>query len=81
MAMNGHLETVQYLWQYGTGKLDTGLAVTFELRAHGAMCFSEASAYGATAYIWPADYTNTEKLMYGAREYLAYLGYGAMRLF
>ena len=44
------LGTVQYLWQYGTGKLDTGPAVTFDLRAHGAMCFSEASAYGATAY-------------------------------
>ena len=41
---------VQYVWQYGTGKLDTGPAVTFDLRAHGAMCFSEASAYGATAY-------------------------------
>ena len=44
------LGTVQYLWQYGTGKLDTGPAVTFDLRAYGAACFSEASAYGATAY-------------------------------
>ena len=45
-----HLGTVQYLWQYGTGKLDTGPAVTFDLRAHGAMCFSEAIAYEAIAY-------------------------------
>ena len=44
------LGTVQYLWQYGTSKLDTGPAVTFDLRADGAVCFSEASAYGATAY-------------------------------
>ena len=44
------LGTVQYLWQYGTGKLDTGPAVTFYLPAYGALCFSEASAYGATAY-------------------------------
>ena len=29
----------------------------------------------------PIRYTNNEKLMYGARDYLAYLGYGAMRLF
>ena len=45
-----HLGTVQYLWEYGTGILTTGPAVTFDLRAHGATCFSEASAYGATAY-------------------------------
>ena len=45
-----HLGTVHYLWQYETGELDTGPAVTFDLWAHGAMCFSEASAYGATAY-------------------------------
>ena len=44
------LGTLQYLWQYGTGELDTGLAVTFDLQAYGAVCFSEASAYGATAY-------------------------------
>ena len=44
------LGTLQYLWQYGIGKLTTGPAVTFDLRAHRAMCFSEASAYGATAY-------------------------------
>ena len=44
------LGTVQYLWQYGTGKLTTGPAVTFDLWAHWAMCFAEATAYGATAY-------------------------------
>ena len=49
------LGTVQYLWQYGTGKLDTGPVVTFDLRAYGAVCFSEASVYGATAYFWPAE--------------------------
>ena len=44
------LGTVQYIWQYGTGKLTTGPAVTFDLWACGATCFFEASAYGATAY-------------------------------
>ena len=44
------LGTVQYSWQYGTGKLDAGPVVTFDLRAYGAACFSEASVYGATAY-------------------------------
>ena len=32
------------------GKLDRGLALTFYLQVHGAMCFSEVSAYGDTAY-------------------------------
>ena len=50
-----YLGTVQWLWQYGTGKLDTGPAVTFDLRAHGAMCFSEASAHWVTAYFWLAE--------------------------
>ena len=36
--------------KYGTGKLNTGPVVTFDLQAHGATYFSEASAYGATAY-------------------------------
>ena len=31
-------------------EFDYGPAVTVDLRAHGAMCFSEASPYGATAY-------------------------------
>ena len=39
---------MQYLWEYGTGKLTTGPAVT------SAMCFSEASPYGAPAYFQPA---------------------------
>ena len=49
-GINCDLGTVQYSWQYGTGKLDTRPAVTFDLRAYGAVCFSEASVYGATAY-------------------------------
>ena len=35
--------------------MTTGPPATFDLRAHGATCFSEASAYGAIAYFRPAE--------------------------
>ena len=31
--------TAQYLWKYGIGAMDTGLAVTFDLRAYGVCAF------------------------------------------
>ena len=54
------------------------------LLQYGAVCFSDASAYGATAYFWPAltEFDLIfEELMYGVRDVLAYLRYGVMQLF
>ena len=76
---------MQYLWQYGTGKLTTGPAVTLDCWAHGGLCVILKEAHTGPLLIFIRlrylYYTYTEKLMYGTGDYLAYLRYGAMQLF
>ena len=62
------LGTVQYLWQYGTGELDTGRVVIFDLRAHGTIAFLKQGHTGPLLIydqLWYWYYTNTEEVMYG----------------